>query len=528
VQRAAVSAAFAPILGGAAPASVPGQDALLALWRDMQSASATSAELSACALDAESGAALQALAGSHAVRGMSESARAGLERLLPRVLHAARHSAAPQLALPRLLRLLHNIARRPAYLALLEESPAALQRLATLCAERAFLAARVLAQPLLLDDVLDPRIEQLPLKAAAIAAEIAHLLEALDERGPDAELERINEARASLAFRLGLAFADARADALATARRLAALAEAVLNAVLRLAEGELVARHGRLPGPGLGFCVIGYGSFGGHELGFASDLDVAFVYDAARAALSSDGARPLEGSQWYQRLAQRVVHWLGTVTRAGQLYAVDTRLRPDGSKSLLVQSMDAYADYQQQRAWTWEHQALVRARAVCGDARLSATFAQVRQRVLAQPRAAAQVAAEVSTMRERWRAERDRSDGGRFDLKQGAGGLLDLEFLLQGLVLMHAARMPLLTESTSTAALIGALESARALAPASAAVLRAAHAALLQRALTCTLDDRPRLLAREPTLQQHADAVLRVAVACGFAFAPMQPTADSG
>ncbi|EQD78589.1 glutamine synthetase adenylyltransferase, partial [mine drainage metagenome] len=266
---------------------MPGQDALLALWRDMQVGNATAAAISACALDAESGAALQALAGSRAVRGMSESARAGLERLLPRVLHAARHSAAPQLALPRLLRLLHNIARRPAYLALLEEAPAALQRLASLCAERAFLAGRVLAQPLLLDDVLDPRIEQLPLKAADIATEIAHLLDALDERGSEQELERINEARASLAFRLGLAFADARADAQATARRLAALAEAVLNAVLRLAEGELVARHGRLPGPGLGFCVIGYGSLGGHELGFASDLDVAFVYDSARVAASS-------------------------------------------------------------------------------------------------------------------------------------------------------------------------------------------------------------------------------------------------
>ncbi len=518
-QRAAVSAAFAPILGGATPASVPGQDALLALWRDMQVGNATAAAISACALDAESGAALQALAGSRAVHGMSESARAGLERLLPRVLHAARHSAAPSLALPRLLRLLHNIARRPAYLALLEESPAALQRLAVLCAERAFLAERVLAQPLLLDDVLDPRIEQLPLKAAAIAAEIAHLLDALDERGPEAELERINEARASLAFRLGLAFADARADAPATARRLAALAEAVLNAVLRLAEGELAARHGRLPGSGLGFCVIGYGSLGGHELGFASDLDVAFVYDGARAALSSDGARPLEGAQWYQRLAQRVVHWLGTVTRAGQLYAVDTRLRPDGSKSLLVQSMEAYADYQQQRAWTWEHQALARARVVCGDAQLGAAFAQVRQRVLAQPRAAAQVAAEVGAMRERWRAERDRSDARRFDLKQGAGGLLDIEFLLQGMVLTHASRAPLITESTASAALITVLESLHVLRTAQAAALRAAHAALLQHALSCTLDDRPRLLAREPVLQQHADSVLRVVAECGFAFA---------
>jgi glutamate-ammonia-ligase adenylyltransferase len=180
--------------------------------------------------------------------------------------------------------------------------------------------------------------------------------------------------------------------------------------------------------------------------------------------------------------------------------------------------MYAYADYMQRRAWTWEHQALVRARVVAGDARLGAAFARLRQNVLAQPRAAAQVAAEVGAMRERWRAERDRSDARRFDLKQGAGGLLDLEFLLQGLVLTHAARAPLITESTASAPLIGVLESLHLLHAAQAAALRAAHAALLQRALTCTLDERPRVVMREPELQQHADAVLRVAATFAYGF----------
>ena len=519
--RAEVAAAFAPILAGATGVVTTSADAALrALWHGIETAPPTAAQLAVCGLDAEAGAALHALASSAAVRGMSEAARAGLERLLPQALAAAQASAAPSRALPRLLRLLHNSARRPAYLALLQESPAALQRVAALCAERAFLAERVLAQPLLLDDVLDPRIEQLPLKAAEIAAEIARRVEALEARDAEQELEHINETRASLAFRLGLAFADGRADALATARRLAALAEAVLDALLRLAERELVARHGRLPGPGLGFCVIGYGSLGGHELGFASDLDLAFVYDAARAAQASDGARPLEGTQWYQRLAQRVVHWLGAMTRAGQLYAVDTRLRPDGSKGLLVQSLDAYADYQQQRAWTWEHQALVRARVVAGDAALAAAFGQLRQRVLAQPREPARVATEVVTMRARWRAERDRSSAAQFDLKQGAGGLLDIEFLLQGLVLTHAARLPLLAESSATAGLIGALENVRVLDAAAAATLRAAHHALAARGLACTLDERPRVAPRDAVLSAHAAAVLRVAADCGYRFTP--------
>src|SRR5699024_10257505 len=121
---------------------------------------------------------------------------------------------------------------------------------------------------------------------------------------------------------------------------------AVVGAVLTLAGRDLVSRHGALPGEGLGFSVLGYGSLGGQELGFASDLDLVFVYDSARAAAHSDGRRPLDGVSWYQRLAQRVMHWLSMLTRGGRLYEVDTRLRPDGSKGLLVTSLDAFAAYQ--------------------------------------------------------------------------------------------------------------------------------------------------------------------------------------
>ena len=518
--RRQVASLFEPILDGADAAPLAGStEAMLrALWRDSEAAPPTASRLAECGLDADAGAALHNLATSAAVRGMSESARAGLERLLPRVLESARASAAPSRALPRLLRLLHNCARRPAYLALLEESPAALARLAELCAERSFLAERVLVQPLLLDDVLDPRIEQLPLKAADITAEIARRVQALESRDAEQELEHVNEARASLAFRLGLAYADERADAVATARRLAALAEAVLGALLHLAEREMVARNGRLPGAGLGFCIVGYGSLGGQELGFASDLDVAFIYDGARAAMTSDGERPLDGMQWYQRLAQRVVHWLEMMTRAGQLYAVDTRLRPDGSKGLLVRSLEAYADYQRDRAWTWEHQALVRARVVAGDAGLAAAFALHRQSVLTQPRIASHVAEEVVAMRSRWRLQRDRSDQALFDLKQGPGGLLDIEFLLQGLILTNAARWPVLTEGTSSASLIQALESVRVLKKSTAQALREAHAALLALALACTLDERPRVVSRAPSFTVHADAVLRIAEECGYSF----------
>jgi glutamate-ammonia-ligase adenylyltransferase len=403
---------------------------------------------------------------------------------------------------------------------LLEEQPGARKRLVRLFGDSAFLAERVIAQPLLLDDVLDPRIDQLPFKRADIAAEIARVLTTLDEREAEAELDRINEFKASTAFRLGLAFNDGRADAVATARRLAALAESVVGAVLALAERELVAQHGRLPGAGSGFSVLGYGSLGGEELGFASDLDLVFVYDGRRARAMSDGARPLEGARWYQRLAQRVMNWLTVLTRGGRLYEVDARLRPDGSKGLLVSSLDSFAAYQKSRAWTWEHQALLRARPVAGDAALNAELAEVRRDILAVPREPAAVLADVSSMRSRWRAERDRSDERQLDLKQGHGGLLDIEFALQGLVLAHAARYPALLGVTANAGLIEACRAAGLLDANQAAILSVAHADLLQRALACTLDLRSRIAPRDGELEQLCASVHDITMALGFAFGP--------
>jgi glutamate-ammonia-ligase adenylyltransferase len=304
----------------------------------------------------------------------------------------------------------------------------------------------------------------------------------------------------------------------ATARRLGALAESVVAAVTALAERELAAQHGRLPGEGSGFAVLGYGSLGGEELGFASDLDLVFVFDGARAQSSSDGARPLDGARWYQRLAQRVMNWLTVLTRAGRLYEVDTRLRPDGSKGLLVSSLEAFDAYQRSRAWTWEHQALLRARPVAGDAALGVALGEVRRAVLAVPRDPGAVLAEVSQMRQRWRAERDRSDATMLDLKQGHGALLDIEFALQGLVLAHAASRPQLLASTANATLIEACRATGLLDDVQAQALTHAHAELLERALACTLDLRPRIATRDAELESLCESVRRVTDALGFAF----------
>lgn len=519
-HRAIVSEEFAAVLmpqDGQA-VGVPAADVHLWQLACDEALDVATLEASGFPAAAELADALLKLPQASQVRAMSARSRERLDRLMPQLFSAARATTAPVPSLLRLCRLMQAVARRSSYLALLEEQPAARQRLVRLFADSAFLAERVIAQPLLLDDVLDPRIDQLPFKSADITAEIARVLNTLDEREAEAELERINEFRSSTAFRLGLAFNDARVDAVATARRLAALAESVVSAVLALAERELVAQHGRLPGAGSGFAMLGYGSLGGEELGFASDLDLVFVYDGRRAQAMSDGARPLEGARWYQRLAQRVMNWLTVLTRAGRMYEVDTRLRPDGSKGLLVSSLDAFIAYQQSRAWTWEHQALLRARPVAGDAALNRELGEVRRGILAVPRERATVMAEVSSMRQRWRAERDRSDERQLDLKQGHGALLDIEFALQGLVLAHAARQPGLLGVTANAGLIEACHAAGLLDSDQAATLTLAHAELLRRALACTLDLRSRIAPRDAELEQLCARVRHVTDALGFTF----------
>ena len=519
-HREIVATEFAAVLmpEGGSRASVPAADAVLWQRACDESLDAGVLEASGFVPGAEAAEALLKLPQAAQVRAMSARAREQLDHVMPQLLVVARDTASPVPCLLRLCRLVQTVARRPSYLALLEEQPAARRRLAQLFADSAFLAERVIAQPLLLDDVLDPRIDQLPLKRADISAEIAHVLTTLDEREAEAELERINEFKSSIAFRLGLAFNDGRADAVATARRLAALAESVVNAVAALAEREVIAQHGRLPGEGSGFSILGYGSLGGEELGFASDLDLVFVFDGQRAQAMSDGARPLDGSRWYQRLTQRVMNWLTVLTRAGRLYEVDTSLRPDGSKGLLVGSLEAFVAYQESRAWTWEHQALLRARPVAGDAALNMELADVRRRTLTVPRERHAVLAEVSSMRQRWRAERDRSDAAQIDLKQGRGALLDIEFALQGLVLAHAARWPALLAVTVNAGLIEACRDAGLLDTAQANCFTLAHAELLRRALLCTLDLRSRIVSRDAGLEALCNDVAVVTHALGFDF----------
>ena len=511
-HRSVVAEEFAGLLEARRHRRAPA-NALVDYWRALPDGGEAQVLADAGFADAAGqDAALRDFARTPAVRALSGRGRQRLDSVLPELLAAAARSDAPDASLPRGLALLQAITRRTSYLALLEEQPAAMARLADVTARSALLSERLAAHPLLLDELLDSRAAG----PVPDEAQVATLVAAVPHTGDtEAALNALNEVRQAIGFRVGLATLGQRLPAGDAAHRLAALAEALLVATLDVAQTDIIAAHGRVPGAGL--AVLGYGSLGGHELGFGSDLDLVFLHDAPADA-SSDGARPLDAGRYFARLAQRLVSLLGTVTGAGKLYEVDVRLRPDGAKGMLVSSVESFADYQRQRAWTWERQALVRARPIAGAARVQAAFEAIREETLCHPRDHETLRADVVAMRRRMRAELDRSHAGRFDLKQGEGGLVDLEFLVQALVLEHAAAHPSLVAPRDTPGLLAALGEAGVLPAADIAALLQAHALMLGLGLDCTLDQRPRLVPPDDLLDAARTVIRDACAARGLAF----------
>ncbi len=452
---------------------------------------------------------------SPSVRGLSDRARQRLEHVLPVLLEASAGGSAPDAALARGMALLQAIMRRTSYLALLDEQPAALARLIDVITHSALLSERLAAHPLLLDELLDARAVDGGPDPGSIASAFHELDAGLAVLDTEAALLALNELRQGMAFRIALATLAQNQPALDSASQLAALADAVLRSVLALVQAELQRAHGVLPG--VGFAAIAYGSVGGRELGFDSDLDLVFLHDA-RGDEISDGARPMDAPRYLARMAQKLTALLGTLTAAGRLYEVDVRLRPDGANGVLVSSLASFATYQRARAWTWEQQALVRARAVAGDVAVCDAFEAVRAEVLALPRDPAKVREEVMAMRHRMRDELDRSNAARFDLKQGAGGLVDLEFLVQAQVLMGAAAHPALCTPRDTSSLLRALVQSGAMDTAQVDGLLAAHGLLLGRGLDCTLDRRPRMVPPDPDVEAARAVVSSACIAHGLDF----------
>ena len=397
---------------------------------------------------------------------LTNTARERLDTLMPPVLEAAAACPNPDDTVARLLALLRNIAGRSVYLQVLIENPPSLALLVRLFSASRWLADFVTASPMVIDEVLDHRLLNDVPDQASMEAEMAQIIARVENEGLDVQMDAVREFRQAAVMRVVVADIEGHLPLKDVSNHLTAIAEVVLQGATVLVQGAMRARHGvaRYEHDGqtheATFGIIGYGKLGGFELGYGSDLDVVFLHDSHGSRQRSDGGKPLENAVYFARLAQKLMSFLQTTTPAGTLYEVDTRLRPNGNSGLLVSGLGAFAEYQESTAWTWEHQALVRARVVVGSEALRDTFGAVRHAILARHRERATLRSEVTEMRERMRRELSRAKAGEFDLKQDRGGIVDIEFMVQYGVLAHACDHPALTDWTDNLRIIERLSEA--------------------------------------------------------------------
>ncbi|GAD64587.1 bifunctional [glutamate--ammonia ligase]-adenylyl-L-tyrosine phosphorylase/[glutamate--ammonia-ligase] adenylyltransferase [Aquipseudomonas alcaligenes] len=447
------------------------------------------------------------LRGGNQVRTMQRLGRERLDAFVPRLLAQAVEHADPDLVLERVLPLVEAVARRSAYLVLLTENPGALQRLMTLCAASPWIAEQITRFPLLLDELLNEgRLFKPPL-APELAAELRERLTRIPEDDLEQQMEALRHFKLAHGLRVAASEIAGTLPLMKVSDYLTWLAEAILDQVLALAWRQTVAKYGNprradgsLCDPD--FVIVGYGKVGGLELGHGSDLDLVFIHDGDSQA-ETDGAKPIDGAQFFARLGQRIIHLLTTQTTSGQLYEVDMRLRPSGAAGLLVSSLAAFQRYQENEAWTWEHQALVRARVLAGCSRVAEGFERVRAAILERSRDLPKLQAEVSEMRAKMRdnlGSRETAAGTgenafdaatSFDLKQDAGGIVDIEFMVQYAALAWSGQHPTLHRYTDNIRILDGLRDVGLLPAADVELLQEAYKAYRSAAHRQALQKQP-------------------------------------
>jgi glutamate-ammonia-ligase adenylyltransferase len=399
---------------------------------------------------------------SRAYHALSSQGRERLDRLMPLLLGAAGQADQPDETVQRLLELIAQIARRSVYLALLVENPLALSQLVRLSSASSWISQFLKQYPLLLDELLDPRSLYAPPDQPELVAELGRRLAGVTQEDQELAMDILRQFKHANVLRVAAADIVEALPLMKVSDHLTWIAETVLDEALEQAWHHLTTRHGRPPmsGEGKGFAIIGYGKLGGIELGYGSDLDLVFLHGVESDSEATDGAAPLALPVFFARLGQRLIHVLTAYTPAGLLYEVDMRLRPDGASGMLVSSLGAYEAYQRDKAWLWEHQALVRARPVAGDHAIGERFQSIRRAILGQPRDETELRQGILDMRRRMREELDRSTTEQFDLKQSPGGIVDIEFMVQYGVLAHAHAHPALLDYTDNIRLLAGLGEA--------------------------------------------------------------------
>lgn len=381
-------------------------------------------------------------------RTIGPRGRQALDQLMPRLLSEICLRTDAAVTFSRLTPLLLGVITRSTYLELLTEYHGALRHLIRLCAASPMVASQLARHPLLLDELLDPATLYQPTATDAYRDELRQYLMRIPTDDEEQQLEALRQFKQAQLLRIAAADIAETLPVMKVSDHLTWLAEAIIESVVQQAWNMMLHRYGR---PShlkdeneRGFAVLGYGKLGGWELGYSSDLDLVFLHDCPLNAVT-EGERSIDGRQFYLRLAQRVMHLFSTRTSSGILYEVDARLRPSGAAGMLVSTFDAFAEYQHQEAWTWEHQALVRARVVFGEPALGERFSEIRRGILCLSREAGGLQTEVREMREKMRTHLSNKHKGRWDIKADEGGITDIEFIAQYLVLRYATQQPVLT-----------------------------------------------------------------------------------
>jgi len=415
-----------------------------------------------------------------AVHVLSSEGRERIDRFIPLVLAQIRNKDQAPVILDRILRLVRSIRRRTSYISLLLENPDTLNHLIRLAESSAWILSFLCTHPLLLDELMDSRTLYMAPGREELETDLAQRLSRTDPEDLEQQMDALRVFRQVNVLRVAAADISDAMPLMRVSDHLSDIAETVLGQVLELSWNHLMKRHGRpecsheTECSDRGFAVIAYGKLGGLELGYGSDLDLVFLHSGTGGE-TQGGKNPIDTITFFARLGQRVLHLLSTHTGTGRLYEADMRLRPSGSSGILVSSVEGFRTYQREEAWTWEKQALVRARPIAGDPGIMIRFNEIRSEILSQQRDETVLRKEIREMRERMKKELLKTEPGIFDLKQGDGGIVDIEFLVQFLVLLHAHQHPEILTWTDNVRLIRTLWDVGILDEITAYFLRKAY-----------------------------------------------------
>lgn len=449
---------------------------------------------------------------SELIKGVSGArGQEKLDSLMPLILLELEQQKVAQKQANSVMTLIKTIASRTTYLELLLENPGARIQLVKLVTSCNFIGQQLTKFPLLLDLLIDPKLLYSPVEVDSYHNELRRMLLRVDPQDLELQMEVLRQFKLSSQLAIAACDVEGVLSLMQVSDHLTALAEACLQHAVDLAWGQMVSRFGYPVGAdesNKNFGVIGYGKLAGYELGYGSDLDIVFVHNC-NSTQATTGPKQIDSRQFYLKLAQRIMHIFTTRTLSGDLYEVDTRLRPSGASGLLAINIETFADYQKEEAWTWEHQALVRSRFVLGDDELHQRFNQIRQAILCQSRATDTLVEDISSMRSKMFENLATEQADTFDLKQSRGGIADIEFISQFLVLSHAVNEPELTIYPDNVRLLEQALKFDLLTEEQVQQLITAYLDYRSRYHIASLNQAPKLVSKE-LVTTHSDRVKHI------------------